>query len=124
MSSLRVVSSNMKKLPRLEFLLLIFFVSGVSGLIYESLWSHYLKLFLGHAAYAQTLVLVLFMGGMAAGAWLVSKFADKVDNPIRTYAAVDWRIRALVSYTFLLWLDFLFRRHITRTRFAFCYKFD
>ena len=27
------------------------------------MWTHYLKLFLGHAAYAQTLVLAIFMGG-------------------------------------------------------------
>ena len=44
---------------------LLFTVSGFAGLIYESIWSHYLKLFLGHAAYAQTLVLAIFMGGMA-----------------------------------------------------------
>ena len=37
---------------------IIFAISGFSGLIYESIWSHYLKLFLGHAAYAQTLALI------------------------------------------------------------------
>ena len=41
----------------------LFSLSGFAGLIYESIWSHYLKLFLGHAAYAQTLVLAIFMGG-------------------------------------------------------------
>src|ERR1700682_34951 len=45
----------------------LFAVSGFAGLIYESIWTHYLKLFLGHAAYAQTLVLAIFMGGMAIG---------------------------------------------------------
>jgi hypothetical protein len=45
----------------------LFIVSGFAGLIYESIWTHYLKLFLGHAAYAQSLVLAVFMGGMAAG---------------------------------------------------------
>ena len=39
----------------------LFTVSGFAGLIYESIWTHYLKLFLGHAAYAQTLVLAIFM---------------------------------------------------------------
>ena len=39
----------------------LFFVSGFCGLIYESIWSHYLKLFLGHAAYAQSVVLVVFI---------------------------------------------------------------
>ena len=47
--------------------LLLFAVSGFSGLIYESIRSHYLKLFLGHAAYAQILALAIFVGGMAIG---------------------------------------------------------
>ena len=54
-------------MPRWAFYPL-FTVSGFAGLIYESIWTHYLKLFLGHAAYAQSLVLMVFMGGMAAGA--------------------------------------------------------
>ena len=45
----------------------LFMVSGFSGLVYESIWSHYLRLFLGHAAYAQTLVLAILMGGMPLG---------------------------------------------------------
>jgi spermidine synthase len=40
---------------RRRLLLTVFVVSGFTGLIYESIWSHYLKLFLGHAAYAQAL---------------------------------------------------------------------
>ena len=64
-------ASFSSRVPRGVFFLL-FAVSGFAGLIYESIWSHYLKLFLGHAAYAQTLVLALFMGGMAIGAYSVS----------------------------------------------------
>ena len=70
-------------------LFLLFTVSGFAGLIYESIWSHYLKLFLGHAAYAQTLVLALFMGGMAAGAWLASRFSARLGNSLRGYALVE-----------------------------------
>jgi hypothetical protein len=53
----------------------LFTASGFAGLIYESLWTHYLKLFLGHAAYAQSLVLVVFMGGMAGGAAICARFS-------------------------------------------------
>ena len=67
----------------------IFTVSGFSGLIYESIWSHYLKLFLGHAAYAQTLVLAIFMGGMALGAWLVARNTARIRNLLVAYAAVE-----------------------------------
>src|ERR1700740_1565795 len=56
----------------------LFTISGFAGLIYQSIWSHYLKLFLGHAAYAQTLVLAIFMGGMALGSWLVSRYGARV----------------------------------------------
>lgn len=67
----------------------VFTVSGFSGLIYESIWSHYLKLFLGHAAYAQSLVLSIFMGGMALGAWLASKYSHKLASPVLAYAIVE-----------------------------------
>jgi hypothetical protein len=34
---------------------ILFALSGFAGLIYESIWSQYLKLFLDHAAYTQAL---------------------------------------------------------------------
>src|SRR6267143_1008202 len=78
----------MSRIPRSVFFLL-FTVSGFAGLIYESIWSHYLKLFLGHAAYAQTLVLALFMGGMAIGSWLCSRWSASWGNLLRGYAAAE-----------------------------------
>jgi spermidine synthase len=67
----------------------IFAVSGFSGLIYESIWTHYLKLFLGHAAYAQSLVLIIFMGGMALGSWLASRYSARSKSPLLIYAGVE-----------------------------------
>lgn len=67
----------------------LFTVSGFAGLIYESIWSHYLKLFLGHAAYAQTLVLAIFMGGMALGSWLVSRYTHRIRNLLLGYAIAE-----------------------------------
>src|SRR6478609_681700 len=67
----------------------VFTLSGFSGLIYESIWSHYLKLFLGHAAYAQTLVLTVFMGGMALGAWLAARFTPRLRSLLLAYAVVE-----------------------------------
>jgi len=64
-------------------------LSGFAGLIYESIWTHYLKLFLGHAAYAQTLVLALFMGGMGAGAWIASRYSENWKNLLRGYALAE-----------------------------------
>jgi predicted membrane-bound spermidine synthase len=74
---------------RRTLLFLLFTASGFAGLIYESIWSHYLKLFLGHAAYAQTLVLGLFMGGMGAGSWLASRLSRRWTNLLRAYAVAE-----------------------------------
>jgi hypothetical protein len=68
---------------------LLFTLSGFSGLIYESIWTHYLKLFLGHAAYAQTLVLVIFMGGMAVGSWICSRASTRWKNVLLGYAFAE-----------------------------------
>src|SRR5258706_6941106 len=70
-------------------LYLLFTASGFAGLIYESIWTTYLKLFLGHAAYAQSLVLVVFMGGMAAGAAWCGRRSARLANPLAAYAAVE-----------------------------------
>jgi spermidine synthase len=75
-------------LPRNVFYAL-FIVSGFAGLIYESVWTHYLKLYLGHAAYAQSLVLIVFMGGMALGSALCARVSTRIRNPLLAYAAIE-----------------------------------
>ena len=67
----------------------LFVASGFAGLIYESVWTHYLKLYLGHAAYAQSLVLIVFMGGMAIGAAWCARVSTRIRNPLAVYAAVE-----------------------------------
>ncbi len=69
--------------------LFIFVLSGCAGLIYESVWSHYLGHFLGHAALAQTLTLAIFMGGMALGAWWISVRINRIGNALRLYALIE-----------------------------------
>ncbi|MEJ2131249.1 MAG: spermidine synthase, partial [Gammaproteobacteria bacterium] len=72
-----------------SLLFALFAVSGFSGLIYESIWARYLKLFLGHAAYSRTLVLVIFMGGMAIGAWIAARQTQRWRNVLLGYAIVE-----------------------------------
>jgi predicted membrane-bound spermidine synthase len=78
-----------------RFLLGLFVVSGFTGLIYESIWSQYLKLFLGHAAYAQTVVLSIFMGGMALGSWLVARHGARLQRLLWCYLVVEVLIGVL-----------------------------
>ncbi|MGA8708700.1 MAG: hypothetical protein WB646_17140 [Steroidobacteraceae bacterium] len=80
---------------RRRFLLGVFIVSGFTGLIYESIWSHYLQLFLGHAAYAQALVLAIYMGGMALGSWLVAQQSRRIRRLLAGYVLVEGLIGLL-----------------------------
>lgn len=87
----------------------LFIVSGFAGLIYQSIWSHYLGLVLGHAAYAQTLVLAIFMGGMALGAWLASRRSTGWRNLILAYGIIELAIGVvgLVFHpAFVAYVDF------------------
>ncbi|PJK15330.1 spermidine synthase [Lysobacteraceae bacterium NML07-0707] len=78
-----------------SLLLGVFVLSGFAGLIYQSIWSHYLGIFLGHAAYAQALVLAIFMGGMAAGAMWIARSGERWRNLIRSYALIEAAIGVL-----------------------------
>lgn len=82
----------------IKLLFTLFALSGFTALIYESIWSHYLKLFLGSAAFAQSFVLMAFMGGMALGAWLASRASKKMSNLL---AAYGW-IEAMIGIAALL----------------------
>jgi len=73
----------------IPILVALFVLSGIAGLIYESIWSRYLGLFVGHSAYAQIVVLVIFMGGMAVGALAVGRRVERIREPLRGYAIVE-----------------------------------
>ena len=76
-------------------LMAAFLFSGMAGLIYESIWTHYLKLYLGHASYAQVLVLAGFLSGLALGAWWAARLSFSGRNLLRLYAIVEITIGLL-----------------------------
>ena len=72
--------------------LALFFCSGATALIYEVVWSKYLSQMFGSTIYAQTVVLAVFMGGLALGnRWFGAK-SDQLLRPIRTYGFVELAI--------------------------------
>lgn len=70
-------------------LFLLFFASGISGLIYESIWSRYIKQLVGSASTAQILVLSLFMGGMSLGALFSGRVLARARSPIVVYGIIE-----------------------------------
>jgi spermidine synthase len=83
----------------------VFILSGAAGLIYESIWSRYLGLFVGHSAYAQIIVLTIFLGGMSLGAWGVGRRSDRLREPLVVYAFVELAVGAigLIFHDVFLW---------------------
>ena len=73
----------------------LFFVSGASALIFETLWFHQAGLALGNSVWATSLVLAGFMGGIALGNLVAARYGDRHPNPIRAYAALE----ALIAVT-------------------------
>ncbi len=89
----------------LLFLSAMFVLSGAAGLVYESIWTRYLGLFVGHSAYAQVLVLTIFLGGMSVGAMVVGRRSERLRNPLRLYAYTELAVGAigLVFHDLFLW---------------------
>ncbi len=63
-----------------------FFVSGFSGLVYEIVWSRLFVHTMGTSNLSITVVVAVFMGGLALGSALGGRIADRVESPLRTYA--------------------------------------
>jgi spermidine synthase len=73
----------------------LFFLSGAAGLMYESIWTRYLALLVGHSAYAQILVLTIFLGGMAVGSFLIGRVSQRLNSPLIWYAGVETAVGVL-----------------------------
>lgn len=73
--------------------LLLFFCSGLSGLVYEVLWSRRLGLTFGHSTLAVSTVVTAYMGGLALGSWLGGRWADQRAGAglayLRVYALLE-----------------------------------
>jgi spermidine synthase len=67
----------------------IYFCSGLCSLIDEVVWVRLLKLTLGNTVYASSVVVSMFMGGLALGALVMSRFADRVQRRLRLYAILE-----------------------------------
>ena len=70
----------------------LFFCSGATALVYEVVWSKYLTLMFGSTVQAQTVVLAVFMGGLALGNRLFGARADQSPQPLAIYGCIELAI--------------------------------
>lgn len=66
-----------------------FLLSGASGLIFELLWTRQLTLVFGSTTLAVSTVLTAFMGGLGLGSFIAGRVADRLRDPIGTYARLE-----------------------------------
>ncbi len=81
-------------LSRPSALALLFF-SGATGLIYEFCWSKRLANWLGNTGQAHAILLATFMGGLALGAWLFGRRADRSKRPLALYGVLELGVGVL-----------------------------
>src|SRR5947199_9290302 len=67
----------------------LFFLSGISGLMYEVVWVRMLTRILGSTIYATSTVLAAFMAGLALGSFLVGRSIDRSRRPLLWYALLE-----------------------------------
>ncbi|HLY63657.1 MAG TPA: fused MFS/spermidine synthase [Terriglobia bacterium] len=73
----------------LRALPILFFFSGASSLIFESLFTRLLTYTFGNTAYAVSTVLAAFLGGLALGAFLLGQYTDQWRPSAWIYGALE-----------------------------------
>lgn len=84
----------------------LLFLSGGTALVYELVWSKYLGNVLGNSGQAHAVVLATFMGGLALGASVFGRTADRVKSPLALYGVLELGV-ALYALAFPYVLDAL-----------------
>lgn len=73
-------------------IVLMFFLSGFSALIYQVLWVRLLTKYVGGSAFSISIVLTVFMGGLALGSAIAARFVDRIkeaDGLILLYGLIE-----------------------------------
>jgi spermidine synthase len=88
-------AAGLRDPPRLlPALLVLFFGSGCSALIYEIVWFQLLELVIGSSAVSLGVLLGTFMGGMCLGALAMPRIISSRRHPLRVYALLELGIGA------------------------------
>ncbi len=68
---------------------LLFFLSGLCGLIYQILWTRLFSFILGNTYLAISIIVASFMFGLFAGSWLIGRYINELENELRWYALLE-----------------------------------
>ena len=71
------------------FVCALFFVSGSAGLIYQVAWNHIFTTVFGSTTYAVSVVISVFMAGLALGSFALGRVADRARRHLLIYALLE-----------------------------------
>ena len=88
-------------------LFVLFFLSGISGLIYQVVWVRQFGNVFGNTIHSASLVVAIFMLGLGAGSYVVGAWADRryvraPESLLRAYGCVEFAIAGLGLFISLL----------------------
>lgn len=75
------------------------FLTGACGLLYQQLWLRELSLVFGMTVHAAAVALAVFMAGLALGARLAGRLADRTRRPVAWYGASEVAVGLLAIVT-------------------------
>jgi spermidine synthase len=84
-----------------QIVILLFFLSGFSSLIYEVIWVRLLTRFVGGGNFSVSIVLAVFMGGLALGSLIAARWIDRVRNLRRLILVYGLLELAIGAYAIL-----------------------
>ncbi len=87
--------------PLITAVSLLFLVSGVSSLIFETAWTRLFLGLFGHGIHSTSAVLAAFMGGLGLGALVAGRKASGLSRPLKVYALLELAIGAWVATSVL-----------------------
>jgi len=70
-------------------LLPLFFVSGATALVYQTLWVRELQLVFGTSTFAISTVLAAYFAGLGIGGFALGRVADRIARPLAAYGVLE-----------------------------------
>jgi spermidine synthase len=96
-------SASMTRRASINWTGVIYFLSGFCALVDEVVWVRLLKLTLGNTVYATSIVVSTFMGGLALGALIMSRYSDRIVRHLRLYVLLETLVTiSALSLPFIL----------------------
>ena len=98
--------------PPSRLVYIYFFISGVTALVYEIIWTRQLTLVFGHTVYSVAIVLSAFMAGLGCGSYVWGNVIDRAvaerekTPPLLVYGRIEILIFATSAVLSLIFSEF------------------